>query len=319
MSYFIYNDIRSNVYGILENCPPAPTSEQDTENISIPNRTERLTEHKTSFKDININVTIGVKDKKILRDLYVWLVNEGTLILSEDTSKKYNVKHVKISPEYLSKNYCKVDVTFTCSPFAYAVRNDKISLLNYTSYTEIINNGSMWSEPIIEFKVHYEPSPILKGDVDFNGVVDASDASLVLAEYARTQAGGQPTFTPEQFEAADMDNNGKIDATDAAMILEVYRGNQTSGTKPTFYDVFIYVNTQDGLKISVPSECVLNGYTVTINKHSNIIYYTDKDGNKVNIMHYTSGDLPKLKSGTNYVKYIGDLEEITMIMNERWK
>jgi len=71
------------------------------------------------------------------------------------------------------------------------------------------------------------------GDVDENGTIDASDASLVLAQYASSQTGNPEILTDIQKLAADVDKNNVIDASDASMILAYYSSVQTGGN-PSF-------------------------------------------------------------------------------------
>ena len=54
-----------------------------------------------------------------------------------------------------------------------------------------------------------------KGDLDYNGVVDANDASVALELYKAQNA------TSADIGVGDMDNNNLIDANDASLILEV--------------------------------------------------------------------------------------------------
>jgi len=62
---------------------------------------------------------------------------------------------------------------------------------------------------------------ILYGDVSGNGVVDATDAGLVLEYFA----GLTTEFAnPNALIAADVSGNGVIDATDAGLILEYFAG-----------------------------------------------------------------------------------------------
>ncbi len=56
----------------------------------------------------------------------------------------------------------------------------------------------------------------LKGDMDKNGVVNGTDAAIVLDKYNKNNA------TSEEFIIGDMDNNGILNGTDAAMILDIY-------------------------------------------------------------------------------------------------
>lgn len=69
-------------------------------------------------------------------------------------------------------------------------------------------------------------SPVQKGDANYDGAINASDASAVLAHYARLSTSseniGSDTHT------MDFDSSGIVDATDASMILAHYSDVQTS-------------------------------------------------------------------------------------------
>ena len=71
------------------------------------------------------------------------------------------------------------------------------------------------------------------GDVNDDGVVDSSDASKVLEEYARIQTGGEPTFTEKQKLAADVNKDNLTDASDASKILAYYAMIST-GKEPSW-------------------------------------------------------------------------------------
>ena len=60
------------------------------------------------------------------------------------------------------------------------------------------------------------------GDVNDDGYVDAVDASMVLAEYARLSSNQNPTFTAKQKLAANVNGDDYIDAVDASNILAYY-------------------------------------------------------------------------------------------------
>jgi hypothetical protein len=68
--------------------------------------------------------------------------------------------------------------------------------------------------------------PVQKGDANYDGVIDASDASAVLAHYARLSTSseniGSDTHT------MDFDSSGSVDSADASMILKHYAEVQTS-------------------------------------------------------------------------------------------
>ena len=66
------------------------------------------------------------------------------------------------------------------------------------------------------------PSAYILGDVDNNSVVDAVDASKVLAYYARISTKQDGGFSESQKQAADVNKDGIIDAVDASKILAYY-------------------------------------------------------------------------------------------------
>lgn len=63
---------------------------------------------------------------------------------------------------------------------------------------------------------------IIVGDANSDGLIDAADASAVLAHYAAISTGNTPILNELQAAAADVDNDGKIDAADASFILNYY-------------------------------------------------------------------------------------------------
>lgn len=71
--------------------------------------------------------------------------------------------------------------------------------------------------------------PPTLGDPNGDGVIDAKDASFILAEYSRLSTGENGTFTPAQKSAADVNSDGKTDSKDASRILGYYSYLSTGG------------------------------------------------------------------------------------------
>ena len=71
------------------------------------------------------------------------------------------------------------------------------------------------------------------GDVDLDGKITASDAALVLGEYAALAANGESVLDRNQKMVADVDSDDKITASDAAKILEYYAA-ASSGKTPSW-------------------------------------------------------------------------------------
>ena len=104
----------------------------------------------------------------------------------------------------------------------YEVDDDYLKKQNYT-YKEYLYPRFV---PTIE-------SEYLLGDVNNDGSVDSSDASIVLAEYAKIQTGGAGEFTETQKKAADVNDDNVVDSSDASKILAYYAMIST-GKEPTW-------------------------------------------------------------------------------------
>ncbi len=61
-----------------------------------------------------------------------------------------------------------------------------------------------------------------RGDVDFDGFIDATDASAVLKYYADISTGTATDVTDEFLYAADFDEDGEINSSDSSGILRYY-------------------------------------------------------------------------------------------------
>lgn len=69
------------------------------------------------------------------------------------------------------------------------------------------------SEPVI--------TPMM-GDVDYNGLVDPVDATLVLRQYSIASMNGDNLLTEEQISIGNVDENDVLDVVDATNILRYY-------------------------------------------------------------------------------------------------
>lgn len=67
------------------------------------------------------------------------------------------------------------------------------------------------------------------GDVNGDGMIDATDASYILTEYAFLSTTNKSAFTKQQKKAADVNNDGIIDAVDASAVLSFYSYLSTDG------------------------------------------------------------------------------------------
>lgn len=73
-----------------------------------------------------------------------------------------------------------------------------------------------------------EPDDFSLGDVNNDGLADASDASLILTEYSNFSTNQDSIFNDVQKKSADVNSDGIIDSVDSSKILEFYSYVSTS-------------------------------------------------------------------------------------------
>ncbi len=71
-------------------------------------------------------------------------------------------------------------------------------------------------------------TPVQKGDVNSDGVIDAVDASLILTSYANQSVENENSVSYLNETIADYDGNGVIDAVDASSVLTEYAMSSVS-------------------------------------------------------------------------------------------
>ncbi len=87
--------------------------------------------------------------------------------------------------------------------------------------------------PIISYDITYFKN---LGDVNLDGIVEATDASSVLAYYADISVGHATVLNEHQILCGDVDRNGITDANDASVILAYYARLSTTSGKLTWDD-----------------------------------------------------------------------------------
>ncbi|SHH05818.1 distal tail protein Dit [Tepidibacter thalassicus] len=141
-------------FGILiAKRPTIPSTKRRVSYIDIPGRHSRLKYDESTFEDITIGIECAVKEKenlvRKLDEIKAWLFNAGEsdLIFSFEPDKKYIAQVVNsIDFEQVFTYTSRFLILFSCRPFKYAVQN---SLLTITESSNIINPGTIESEPII--------------------------------------------------------------------------------------------------------------------------------------------------------------------------
>ena len=212
----------------------------------------------TSFKSyiINCPVSVIVSNEGTL---CAELTNEGTIIYEQNKWTDYMVYYSNEDTEHLSKMITvpkEYEITIvgtdtgTMSFEKTVIENgtvieisniEEIPVTAGSVYNEVIEGNKtvalecdLDNNGVIDQTVNaIDEVDAMLGDVNDDGMVDSSDASLVLAEYAKIQTGGAGEFTDIQYKAADVNKDDVVDSSDASKILSYYAMVST-GKKPTW-------------------------------------------------------------------------------------
>lgn len=151
-TYFVWNDIKSNIYGYLEKTPFPELSLNDFDIQYVPNRSTPIITSKHTRSKITISVNLQRVPRDKYSSLYSWLNgnNEmGRLVICDDLTKYYKAICTSVKPTHVSYNYSTVAITFDCYPYRYAIDDTAILI---TSQSTIDVQGGYYAEPII--KIH---------------------------------------------------------------------------------------------------------------------------------------------------------------------
>lgn len=135
-------------------------------------------------------------------------VTNAVGIVSETYSETFNIPDVNDNPDSFKSLEYKLSVDDKDSDEPWEIVGEK--------------------DGVKEIVFHL--NKIVLGDVDNSGAVNADDASLVLAEYARISTTNTGTFTPAQNKAADVNGDTAVNANDASSILKYYALSSTGNT-----------------------------------------------------------------------------------------
>ena len=121
------------------------------------------------------------------------------------------------------------------------------------------------------------------GDLNEDGVVDASDASLALSDYANFSSGKGHILEHILIVAGDANFDDILDASDASLILSYYAYKSSGGTKsfPSYANEFSGTPVQTTTTTTTTTTVTTTEitYTEISTDLSMIVYYT-KTGSK---------------------------------------
>ena len=161
--------------------------------------------------------------------------SEAGIKTIEDESKKYSLV-INVKNGYFNI-YSRLQNTITKDSITFRVYGVKAGEYSI-SYDNLKFYGTDGTEYSGYTKKDFAPFLIVNaassenkrylGDVDGNGLLDAVDASKILANYAKYST-GTATPTEDDLAVCDVNKDGYIDAVDASKVLAFYAHISTGG------------------------------------------------------------------------------------------
>ena len=161
--------------------------------------------------------------------------SEAGIKTIEDESKKYSLV-INVKNGYFNI-YSRLQNTITKDSITFRVYGVKAGEYSI-SYDNLKFYGTDGTEYSGYTKKDFAPFLIVNaassenkrylGDVDSNGLLDAVDASKILANYAKYST-GTATPTEDDLAVCDVNKDGYIDAVDASKVLAFYAHISTGG------------------------------------------------------------------------------------------
>lgn len=133
-----------------------------------------------------------------------------------------NVKEFKVHPNQAGHIAIAVDILNILGE-----KSEDGGLLNLT-YERLDKKDSYPAAALSEY--NKVAGTYVLGNPNGDSLIDASDATEILAEYSRLSTGGAGNFTDAKKKAADVTGDGNIDSNDASSILAYYSYASTGGT-----------------------------------------------------------------------------------------
>ncbi len=115
---------------------------------------------------------------------------------------------------------------------AIAVKNPEcdIESSHILNLTEIIGYENSTAQAYAEKNGNQFTFLSLSGDINYDGSIDAVDASNMLSAYAKKATTGDSGLEYKEFITGDVNNDGNVDAVDASLVLTYYADVQTGKT-----------------------------------------------------------------------------------------
>ena len=149
--YFIFNNIQSTDYLLLNKLPSIFKATKDIQKIDIEGRNGFLTQDLGSYKGYTKTVECTIRNLDDIDYICSWLDGSGELIFSNEPDKFYKATIItQIDFNKVIREYQKFIVKFECQPFGYSLYSTSLYPILITKPITIYNNFNHYSEPVIK-------------------------------------------------------------------------------------------------------------------------------------------------------------------------
>lgn len=179
MSYFLFNGISSKDLGLIVTEPIIrPSWSQITEEMTSLGSASKIVQQFRTFDNAEFTISTVIADTSTrnIHGVYQALNGFGVMQLSSNPEEYMNVKISPLVPEAVALSMAVLPINVQAFPFAYAVEPTAVDLTAASSYTEVNNRGTVYSEPEFRFVSTKAQSFIL----DINSGVFRVDVPVAL-------------------------------------------------------------------------------------------------------------------------------------------
>lgn len=147
-AYFIFNNISSEDYLMVNKLPPIIKSTKDIEKIEIQGRDGFLTQDNETYRSTIKTVECTIMDLNNIDFICSWLDGSAQVIFSNEPDKIYKATITnQIEFKKVAVTFHTLIIQFECQPHKYSIDNNPIVL---SSPGTIFNPGTAISKPIIK-------------------------------------------------------------------------------------------------------------------------------------------------------------------------
>lgn len=170
MSYFLFNGTNSDELGLMvTKTPVRPTWKQESQEFTLAGNSVKYIQKSKTYGNQSMTIETFLDDitPERLQLIYSTFQGDGKLWLSSSPAEYLEV--VAEPPDIKTVAYLagECSLKFLVKPFARAANPTTVEISTPNSYTEIRNNSTIFSEPLIHFRPQTQQTIITVNGVDF--------------------------------------------------------------------------------------------------------------------------------------------------------